>query len=98
MRASMMTINNKASRLVNEFVDSICSPNSPNIENNKKKPSNDESVDGEKECRVVVVNEINNPDSDEDSIDISKIGQKNQTILNIEDEVDDFHPRLLLVT
>ena len=42
---------------------------------------------------MVVVSETNNPDSDEDSIDISKMGQKNQIILHIEDEVDDLPPK-----
>ena len=88
-----VTINNKSSRLANEFVESIYSPNLPKIESSKKNPSNDEYVDGEKECCVVVVSEINNPDLDEDSVGISKIGQKNQTILDIEDEEDDLPPK-----
>ena len=88
-----VTINNKSSRLANEFVESIYSPNLPKIESSKKNPSNDEYVDGEKECYVVVVSEINNPDLNEDSVDISKIGQKHQTILDIEDEHDDLPPK-----
>ena len=43
---------------------------------------------------MFVVSETNNPDSDEDSIDISKFGQKNQTILDIEDESDDLPPKV----
>ena len=88
MCASIMTINNKSSRLASDFVELICSPNSPKIKSSINQPSNDETVDKENGCMLVVVSETNNTDLDEDSIDISKISQ-NQTILDIKDEADD---------
>ena len=91
-RETMMTINNKSSQLANDFVELICSSNSPNMKSSMEQSSNDETSGGGEVSQVIVVRDTNNLDLDVDLIDLSKIGT-NPTILGMNQHADDLPPK-----